>query len=269
MQNDSFYRLVLSDLLSENKLDLKDHILVVCGGEFDKDTLLEIGFKNVTISNLDERLKAKGQSEFEPYRWNYQDLENLTYNDMCFDYVIVHSGLHHLRSPHRGILEMYRVAQKGIIGFEPHLSWFTKLGVLFGFGQRYEDASVFYNDCEFGGVANTEIPNFVYRFRREDIESTINTYAPEFVHQFRFWFITRPNRRLKGLKSSYRYYLIRPLRDLLIQLSKRSSIFANNIAFYVEKPSIKSAIHPWLKRNNGQITVNKEWLLNKYKGINE
>jgi SAM-dependent methyltransferase len=265
MQSDSLYRSVLFDLLSENKIDLNDQILVVCGGTFDKETLLDIGFKNVIISNLDERLKEKGQSEFEPYRWDYQDLEKLTYEDMSFDYVVVHSGLHHLRSPHSGILEMYRVAKKGIIGFEPHLSLFTKLGVLFGFGQRYEDAAVFYNDCKFGGVANTEIPNFVYRFREGEIKSIVNTCAPEYVHQFRFWFITRPSERLKGLKSSYRYYLIRTLKGLLIQLSKRCSVFANNIAFYVEKPSSKSVIHPWLKRDNGEITVDKEWLMKKYK----
>ena len=39
--------------------------------------------------------------------------------------------------------------------------------------QEYEHAAVFYNDCVFGGVKNTPIPNFIYRWTRRDIEKTI------------------------------------------------------------------------------------------------
>jgi hypothetical protein len=40
-------------------------ILVVGGGERDKEVLMKLGFKNVTISNLDSRLTG---NEFSPYQ---------------------------------------------------------------------------------------------------------------------------------------------------------------------------------------------------------
>ena len=38
------------------------------------------------------------------------------FEDGAFDFVVVHQGLHHCHSPHRGLLEMYRVARRGGAG---------------------------------------------------------------------------------------------------------------------------------------------------------
>jgi ubiquinone/menaquinone biosynthesis C-methylase UbiE len=83
--------------------------LVVCRGEFDRDTLLEEGYTAVTISNLDDRVRG---DEFAPYAWSFQDAEALSFPDRSFDYCIVHAGLHHCASPHRALLEMYRAARR-------------------------------------------------------------------------------------------------------------------------------------------------------------
>jgi len=149
--------------------------LVVCGGTADKNAFDKARFKHVVIANLDERADSK---QFAPFEFHFEDVERLSYEDCSFDFAVVHSGLHHCFSPHRAITEMYRVARKGILLFEPYDSVVTKLGLRFGFGQAYEHYAVFDNDMKYGGGMNTEIPNYVYRFNEHEIAKTIECYYP-------------------------------------------------------------------------------------------
>jgi len=262
---EEFYRVALKDLLARGEVALEDEILVVCGGEADRECLLEFGFKKVTISNLDVRMKERGEDVFEPYSWDFQDLENLSYPDDHFDFVIVHSGLHHLRSPHRGLLEMYRVARRGILGYEPHDSGFTRLGARLGFGQVYEDVAVLANDCEFGGVANTPVPNYVYRFSAGEIADVIQTAHPVAEHERHFWYWTHIPGRLKQLRSGLRYWVMKPVSGLLILLGRRVPFFANYIAFHVRKPELPKDLFPWLMMAGSDVTIDREWLAQKYR----
>ncbi len=262
---EEFYRVALRDLLAGGTLSLDDEILVVCGGEADRDCLKEFGFRNVTISNLDERMKEIGAEAYAPYAWDFQDLESLSYPDNRFDIVIVHSGLHHLRSPHRGLLEMYRVARRGILGYEPHNSGFTRLGARLGFGQIYEDAAVLANDCRYGGVANTAVPNYVYRFNAREISDVVQTAHPVAEHERRFWYWTHIPGRLKNLRSGLRYWAMMPVAGALVALGRRVPFFANYIAFFVAKPDLPEDLFPWLRMDGDEVAVNREWLAGKYR----
>jgi len=264
-----FYRGVLSELLDKGGLGLDDKILVVCGGEADRDCLTSLGFKNVTISNLDERLRASGGEAFAPYHWEFQDLEKLSYPDEHFDFVIVHSGLHHLRSPHRGLLEMYRVARRGILGFEPHDSGFTRMGARLGFGQVYEDAAVFANEGRFGGVANTSVPNYVYRFDAKEIASVVQTFNPVAEHERRFWYSTQIPDRLKSLRNGLRYWLVRLASGALVLLGRCFPFFANHIAFHIRKPDLPGELFPWLRMDEEGVKADQEWLSRKYQPKSE
>lgn len=108
----------------------------------------------------------------------------LSFADESFDFCLVHSGLHHCRSPHRGPLEVYRVTRAGLLLFEPYDSATTRLGVRLHIGQEYEHAGVFRNWCRLGGVSNTAMPNYVYRFTEREIIKTISSYAPYARHEF-------------------------------------------------------------------------------------
>lgn len=260
-----FYRDVLKGLILTQAISTKDKILVVCGGPFDKQVLLSLNFSDVTITNLDERQKKDAGSEFSPYRWDFQDLEKLEYSDESFDVVIVHSGLHHLRCPQRGINEMYRVAKRAVIGFEPHRNLYTTLGVKLGAGQEYEDAAVFYNDCLWGGVANTNIPNYVVRFNRGDIERTVQIYNPVARHKIEFFYATRIPSRLEGLASGTIVGRAIALFTGLLATLGTMPPFANNIAFCIYKPQIPADLFPWLMEENNVITCNKTWLAKKYR----
>ncbi len=262
---EQFYRDVLRDLLASGEISRDDEILVVCGAEADRDCLDELEFKNVTISNLDERLRGAGEDVYAPFVWEFQDLENLSYPDGSFDVVIVHSGLHHLRSPHRGLLEMYRVARRGIVGFEPHDSFFTRLGAKLGFGQVYEDAAVMANDCRFGGVANTAVPNYVYRFNAREIVDVFQTCNPVAEHECRFWHVTYIPGRLKSLRSGFRYLALRLVSGILFELGRWFPFFTNHIAFHVRKPELPKELFPWLRMEGDEVAVDRDWLAAKYR----
>jgi len=183
-----FYREVLEDLLSQGTLRRETRILVTCGEKPDRDALQHCGFTNVVMSNLNS---LTDDTEFAPYEWSFQDAENLDYEDGAFDFCLVHWGLHHCASPHRALVEMYRVAREGILLFEPCDNALTRLGVRLGVGQEYELADVFYNDYAHAGLRNSPIPNYVYRWSAHEVVKTIQCFAPYGRHCFRFIYRTR------------------------------------------------------------------------------
>src|SRR5207244_6141308 len=75
---DTFYPDTLRHLMSQGLLSPAMKVLVACAGAYDRDVLHDLGFRDVTISNLDVRLKG---TEFEPFGWSYQDVEHLTFGD--------------------------------------------------------------------------------------------------------------------------------------------------------------------------------------------
>ena len=263
-QTNPFFQKILGDLLSSGSCDKDDSILVICGGTTDFDNLRAAGFTNVTISNLDERMLADDGACYAPYGWRFENAENVNVEDASYDFVLVHSGLHHLRCPLHGITEMYRIARKGVIGFEPNMNLFTKLGAKLGFGQKWEHAAVFFNDLKWGGVENTEIPNFVYRFRADDIRQTANTFNPIADHRCRFWYSTRFPDRLLSVSNP----LIRIPAKLGAPLFEFAGsvlpALANNIAFHIEKPSLPVDLLPWLKLHGGKVVLDKEELSKLY-----
>jgi SAM-dependent methyltransferase len=257
----------LERLLKQRLLDCNMRVLVVCGGKHDREVLLAAGFKNVTISNLDIRLTG---SEFAPYGWSFQDAENLTFKDGEFDFCIVHDGLHHCQSPHRGLLEMYRVATKGLLVFEPRDSVLTRVGVKLNFGQDYEVAAVFDNDQAFGGVRNSEIPNYIYRWTEREIEKTICTNAPWGRHRFIYFYQIRvPWARLRMLKNKLWYF---SLLAALPALKMMQWIFprqSNTFGFAVFKPDPAKDLQPWIQHSNGQLRVDKAWLSSRYNKLDD
>ncbi|MGI8770828.1 MAG: methyltransferase domain-containing protein [Acidobacteriaceae bacterium] len=152
---DSFY----SQILQKAHIPKDTSILVVCGGELDREVLLSNGFTSVTISNLDERVRG---DEFAPFSWSFQDAEQLSFGDATFDYVLVHAGLHHCASPHRALLEMYRVARRGILAFEARDSLLMKVAKAMNTVPSYEAAAVRSNEYRWGGVRNSCVPNYIY-----------------------------------------------------------------------------------------------------------
>jgi len=247
--HDSFYFQVLAQELERGFLSKEDSVLIICGGPLDAATVQAVGLQNVTISNLGSHVDAES---VKPFSWSRQDAENLTYEDHSFDVVIVHSGLHHCYNPWLGLGEMCRVARKLVLGFEPYDSCLTRLGASLGYGQEYETSAVFSNDCNYGGVGNTEIPNFVTRFSEIQLRQFAQSMFPHGRPKMRFYKALRVNTsRIAKLRNPLLKYSLLPIAGLLTGLSRSFPLLANNIAFAIQPPG-PADLHPWIRMDSGQ-----------------
>jgi ubiquinone/menaquinone biosynthesis C-methylase UbiE len=258
-----FYGETLQKLVERNVLRHDMRILVVCAGMSDMSVVSQNGFENVVYSNLDERVS---EAAFAPYKWSFQDAECLTFDDETFDFCIVHWGLHHCQSPHRALLEMYRVSKRGLVGFEPVDNLASRFAVRLGLGQQYEVAAVASNSCTMGGLKNTSIPNYVYRWTEREIEKTIQTHAPVAKHSYLYYYKFRlPWERAMIMNNPLLRLALRAVNPMTRLLSLALPRQCNNFAFVVLRPELPGDLHPWLTQANGEIQVDKDWIANRYR----
>jgi SAM-dependent methyltransferase len=225
-----FYEATLTTLMKSGDISISDRVLVVCGGPLDQKVMASVGFSDFTVTSL---------TGDRP-----QSAENLTYESGSFDTVIVHAGLHHCYSPHRALLEMYRVPRKEVIAFESRDSLLMRTAVHLGLTEQYEVSSVTVDGQ--GGVAESGIPNFVYRWTERDVMKAIASYDPTRAPSIKFFYDFRV--------PIYRFSISgRPLMHVIgVLLEPLSRIFAklipkqcNEFAFAISKDG---GLHPWINR---------------------
>lgn len=249
----SFY----SETISEWVKDKNATILVVGGGTNDREVFHHLGFQNVVISNLDSRIEGDA---FAPYNWRFLDAEDLDCENETFDYVVVHAALHHCSSPHRALLEMYRVAREGIIFFESRDSLMMQVLKRLGLTETYETTAVYYNDCKFGGVKNTHIPNFIYRWTEAEIEKTVSTYAPYARHNIQYKYGNDSPSTARNTRNKLKQLLIIVAIPVYKGFAKLFPKQQNLFACKVEKPDLPGDLQPWLRLDgSGEIQFNREW----------
>ncbi len=250
---DPFYAKVINELTSKKVLKTDARILVLCAGKTDSTVLQHLGFTNVTMSSISPEREKTGSAVNQAYKWIKEDASSLSLPDNSFDFVIEHSGLHHLPCPQKAITEMYRVASTGILAFEPARNFITSIGVALGFGQEYEVEAVSSNQFALGGLNDTAIPNYVYRFTRSDIVQCLQAFAPIARHKYRFWFATRIPERLLMMDNPIKGAAFRMLAPFIRLAGMTIPCLANNMAFYVAKPSMPEDLLPWLEVREGKI----------------
>jgi len=250
----------------EKRILNKDSSILICGGGLlDKETFLNLGYTNVTLSNLDTRTSAE---KFAPFKWDYQDAQSLSYDDDSFDYVVIHAAIHHAPMPHKVLVEMYRVSKIGILAFEARDSLLMKLVTQLNLAQEYEHAAVFYNDCSHGGVNNTQIPNYVYRWTEREIEKTIQSYNPISKHTFLYDYGSAyPCTPELELKNGFKVIFLSLLKPFYVIFSKIFYKQQNQFAFFILKASKQSKLFPWLykEKDTDDIKFNKKWAEKKYR----
>jgi ubiquinone/menaquinone biosynthesis C-methylase UbiE len=259
---EKFYRQVVNELVTE-----RDAQILVCGaGRLDQSVFKDLGYQNVTISNLDERMLA---TDYAPFQWSFQNAEALTYADNTFDYVVIHAAIHHASSPHRVLTEIYRVAKKRAIAFESRDSFIMRLMEYFKLTDSYEHIAVYYNGGQYGGVNNTEIPNYVYRWTEREIEKTINAFAPQNKHKFIYRHASAlpviPKLEHKGRGKDQIIRLFVPFYKGFAKIFPRQQ---NLFAFCIEK-SGQLELQPWLKVVNQKVSFDLTWGQARYGEIQE
>ena len=80
---------------------------------------------------------------------------------------------------------MVRVSQKHTFFLEPNDSWALRLLVSLGYSFPYELAAVAGNGYTRGGMRNGPVPNYIYRWTRRAVESSVFAYHPERQFQVR------------------------------------------------------------------------------------
>jgi hypothetical protein len=211
-------------------------ILVSCGGPVDRDTLVGLGFTDVTITNLDERMMG---DEYAPYQWRHEDAEALTLPADSYDWGLVHHGLHHCASPHQALGELLRIGRRGAIAFEARDSLLVRAGVRLGLVEEYEVTAVAGNGGRWGGVRNGPIPNHVYRWTEREVQKTVRSALPGYEHDVRFAYGVRvPSERLGDRRLVRAAQALAPIAGLVARRQ------GNEFAFIVHK-NVRP--QPWLR----------------------
>lgn len=242
MPEETIYARALRELLAAGLMSRDDAVLVVAGGPYDAATLREAGFAEVVISNLDTRMRADA---FAPYGWSLQDAEALSYPDGAFDHVLVHAGLHHCRSPHRALCEMMRVARRGVLVVESRDSLLMRLAVRLGLTAEHELEAVIGNGGDMGGVANTGVPNFVYRWTEREVRKTVESFDPARPARLAFLYGLRlPLERLDAHHAPWKGAALRLAAGMAQGLGRLFPRQGNLFAFHVDRTA---PLHPWIR----------------------
>ena len=223
-----FYEKVLRSLLEQGLVGRDARVLVVAGGELDRAVFAACGFTDVTFTNLADDTAER------------QDAEALTYDGDSFDLAVISAALHHCASPHRALLELYRVGRRGLLALEARDSALMRLAQRLGVVDDYELTAVADNDFSSGGVRNTAVPNYVYRWTEREVEKTIASAAPQRRHRFLYFReLELPVSVLElGGKRRWRYAAA-PLR----LVTKVAPSQANLFAFAV----FRGELQPWMR----------------------
>jgi SAM-dependent methyltransferase len=177
---------VLSDCIRDCGVDVSGHVLIVGGSFEDASVLFRAGFRRITLSNL-MSLDTIQQNEAERapriegavIDLVSEDVEDCHLPDGSYDLVLAHEVLHHCRSPHKALLEMLRVARKHVVIMEPNDSAAMNAMVRMGFSFPYELPAVIDHNYESGGVRNSCVPNYIFRWNKRDMFQSAASFMPE------------------------------------------------------------------------------------------
>lgn len=229
----------LSELLKDGTL-ARDHcLLAVCAGPAESKTFLQLGLSRVVLTNITVDPAGIG-----PYIWEPQNAESLTYPDNTFDFAFVCDGLHHCSNPHKALTELYRVARRGIIVFETRDSMIQRCAVSLGLSSEYEIDAVVDHQGKSGGLNDSEIPNFIYRWTEREFEKTLKAFSPLGQMKLRYFHgLELPARASTSAHLA--------MRALTLLFPKQQNL----LAMVALKPAAEG-LHCWLRLENGKVRFN-------------
>lgn len=270
---------VLLRYLKTSQISTDEKLLVVGGSWQDAELLLGVGFKNVTLSSFNpeleeyERPSLQGKIEVLAI-----DAEQIDLEDGSFDCVVAHEVLHHCRSPHKALCEMLRVARKHVVLLEPNDSLFMRALTWTGFSFPYEIFSVVYHECESGGVRDSCVPNFIYRWNKNELHKTVSSYLAEYkfvVHAYPYWDFNIDEEELCRRTETRISAITSVIGTKRFLAGLRATQVALNLVPLVRKQGNKffccieksAELRPWLTGGPTKITFNSGFKRVSSKGV--
>ncbi len=246
-------------------VDGDETVLIIGASKDDIDLLRDAGFTRITASNI----SADPMDESTPQLSLNADSIDLP--DESFDLVFAHAVLHHCRSPHRAVCEMLRVARRQVFFFEPNDSFFMRLLTMAKFSFPYELPAVVDHDFKSGGVDNTHIPNFIYRWNGNELFKTASSYLAEreFVcHAQPYWdfyvneeeLAVRKQTRIgaiTGVIGARNFIRLLGLAQSVMNVAPPLRSQGNKFFAGIEK---KPKLRPWLTVDAGEVVFDRDYV---------
>lgn len=258
-----FVQGVLNKMLRASMLRRDQSVLAVCAGPAERDVFQGLGLTEVTLTNLDARMSA---TDVAPFAWGVEDAQRLSFGDQTFDFVFVADGLHHCSSPHAALLEMYRVARRGIVVVESRDSLIMRLANRLGLSPEYELEAVFDHDGIAGGLNNSAVPNFIYRWTEREFRKVVRSFNPRGRHLFRFYYGLNLPRETAAFRKnpakSITISLAAPLVGLITRVLPRQ---CNSFAMVALKPSLPADLWPWLRLRGDDAALDMDYARRRLK----
>ncbi len=263
---------VLRRHLKTCRIDTSEKLLVMGGSSQDVELLRCAGFNDITLSNFQSELEEEEAHTKLSAKVKLLaiDAEQIDLPDGSFDCVFVHEVLHHCRSPHRALCEMLRVANKHVVLLEPNDSLSMRVLTRTGFSFPYEIFSVVYHGFKAGGVRDSCVPNFIYRWNANEVRKTVSSFLAEdvfVVHAYPYWDFNVDEKEL-SMRKETRIHAITSiigaktflvvLRTLQKALNAIPVLRRQGNKFFccVEKTG---ELRPWLTTEDGKIAFNPKF----------
>jgi len=235
-------------------VDRSKPVLVLGGEQEDVDILTACGFKEIVLSNIEAAELAL-------------DAENIALPGDSYPVVFAHAVLHHCRCPQKAVGEMVRVSQQHVFFVEPNDSWMLRLLVQLGFSFPYELTAVAAHEYVHGGMRDSPIPNYIYRWTGREVEKCIASYHPERqfeVHAHPYWdfyvneeeLINRKESRVAALAEKVgprKFVRLLHLGQAVLNLSSLLRSQGNKFLCTISKRELQ----PWIEMRDGRCYLKK------------
>ena len=222
-----------------NYINKESNFLLISASMYEVKILKDLGYLNFTITYHDEDEK----NQFLDYGFKENinlfksDLRDLMFKDKSFDYTITNATIHHIDLPHKAITELYRVAIKGVLVIESTDSLIMRLATKIKLAEEFEVSSI-NEDKNTGGLLDTAIPNYVYRWTEKEILKLLKSFDPKHINFLNFDYASD----LTNFKTRDNY-IENILLKILIIMGKIFFFFfkkqQNCMSIFIDKTKIK------------------------------
>lgn len=221
MSRENFYKKQIAKHIKNRN----SKILVLGAGKLDQKVFFDLNYENVTFTNI-ENSEEKDLNFFN-------NIHDIKLKDNSYEYCVAHACIHHSSKPHLAVLELFRVCSEGALIIEANDSLLSKLACKIGFSEEYELSAIKKNIIS-GGVDNTNVPNYVYRWTEREIIKLMKSFRPDLKHNILFDY----GHQIKFTNSK----IINLLFNIFFMIFKKQK---NLLSVYINK---NLQLNDWIKK---------------------